>query len=104
MTWTFQSLYIKPLLAILSHQNAHVGLGMNLSDSSVPKGVFDDFPSIPITLLIDFKSNDSKLWELVNEQLEPLRQNGWLTHWNSSLSYVTTRPVTVVVSGMASCK
>ncbi|KAH8600394.1 hypothetical protein B0O99DRAFT_682081 [Bisporella sp. PMI_857] len=39
---------------------------------------------------------------LVNEQLEPLRQNGWLTHWNSSLSYVTTRPVTVVVSGMAS--
>ncbi|KAH8599680.1 hypothetical protein B0O99DRAFT_729776 [Bisporella sp. PMI_857] len=55
-------------------------------------------PSDSVKLLSTWTANFSR----VNEQLEPLRQNGWLTHWNSSLSYVTTRPVTVVVSGMAS--
>lgn len=88
---TLQSLYINPLLEILAHQNPQllpsIG-GQNTStktgDPSSRNGIFDVNATIPLTLLIDVKTDGTSTFPLILQQLEPLRTAGWLTHWNGS--------------------
>lgn len=64
-------------------------------------GVFERDPYQSLVLLLDFKSNGTKLWPLVNAQLEPLRKNRWLRHWNDTTKSIVPGPITIVASGNA---
>ncbi|TGO53010.1 hypothetical protein BCON_0131g00080 [Botryotinia convoluta] len=93
------NLYIKPLLKILENQNNN----STESDggSSDLNGVFQSSPNTTLTLVLDFKSNGSELWPLVNQELENLRSNGWLTSWSNSTDKINWRPIIVVATGNA---
>ena len=94
---TLKSLYINPLLDILVKQNPITRFHPKLD--TPPNGVFDTDPSQTLILLIDFKTDGDALVPYVQSQLEPLRRNGYLTHFNGT--DVTQGPVTVVASGNA---
>ena len=106
---TLQDLYIGPLLGFLTRQNrlrgkdatVEVEQGFN-SDANVDwnlHGIFDTDPSQTFILLIDLKTSGRQLWDDLNEQLSPLREKGYLTHFNGT--GLVSRPVTVVASGNA---
>lgn len=89
---TFQSLYIQPLVRILERQNPQTEFSHDTHH-----GVFDTNPNQTLTLLVDVKTAGSSTWAKVVEQLEPLRQRGWLTYVADGT--VHTRPITVVGTG-----
>lgn len=78
---TLESLYINPLVDILDHQNRQQ---TGPSDSPpLMHGIYDMEPNTTVVLLIDFKTDPEKLWPVVSQNLDPLRERGWLTHWTS---------------------
>ena len=89
---TLASLYVQPLSEILQNLNR------NCTSLS---GIFQTDPNQTLVLLIDFKSNGTQLWPLVNAQLQPLRQGGWLRHWNGTSGKITPGPLTIVATGNA---
>lgn len=94
---TFRSLYIDPLLELLDRQNPNTSFHPTLD--SPRNGIFDVDAAQTLVLLIDFKTDGQKLWPVVSQQLEPLRSNGYLTHFNGTA--VINGPVTIVVTGNA---
>lgn len=97
-TSTLKKLYIDPLVAILDHQNK--GSGIRATDEiETPSGVFDKSPNTTLVLLLDFKTDGTKTWAAVQEQLEPLRQRDMLTSWNGNTKTMIQRPITVVGTG-----
>ncbi|KAL3426814.1 hypothetical protein PVAG01_00324 [Phlyctema vagabunda] len=89
---TFQSLYVLPLVKILEGQNTETDFYNGSSH-----GVFDTDPGKPLTLLVDVKTSGAETWPWVLEQLEPLRERGWLSHVVNGTLY--TRQITVVGTG-----
>jgi hypothetical protein len=90
---TLQSLYIKPLTTILTRINQDANF-------SVPKsGVFETFPNVSLTLLIDVKTDGHTTWPVVMDQLAPLRAGGWLSYWNRTGDGLAWRPIIVVGTG-----
>ncbi|TVY68989.1 Altered inheritance of mitochondria protein 6-like protein [Lachnellula suecica] len=89
---TFQSLYINPLVKILQDQNPETEFynGTN-------HGVFDTDPDVSLTLLVDVKTSGPETWPWVLNQLQPLRERGWLTYMENG--EVHQRAVTVVGTG-----
>ena len=94
---TLRSLYIDPLLKILSEQNPSTNF--HPSSDLAPNGVFDTKPSQTLILLIDFKTDGETLWQHVSDQLQPFRDKKYLTYFNGSS--VVEGPITVVVTGNA---
>lgn len=92
---TLRSMYINPLLAILDRQNP-ITL-FHPSADSPPNGVFDTDPSQTLVLLVDFKTDGATTWPALLEQLSPLRERGYLTHFNGTA--VVNGPITVVGTG-----
>jgi len=92
---TLRSLYLDPLLAILQQYN-RVNGSAEVNDRV---GVFASDPTQTLVLLVDFKANGTLIWPHLMEQLQPLRENGYLSYFNGS--EVVNRPITVVVSGDA---
>lgn len=92
---TLDSLYINPLLDVLSKQNPKMTLLPD--DGSQPHGVFDTDPEQTLILLIDFKTSGSALWPHVQSALQPLREKNFLTRANST--HITQGPITVVGTG-----
>ena len=88
---TLSSLYVKPLTTILQ----------NLGNKSQERGIFETAPNQTLTLLLDFKSNGTELWPLVDTALGPLRQGGWLRHWDASLNATVDGPLSIVATGNA---
>ena len=94
---TLNSLYIDPLLDILSRQNPTTQF---LTDTNQPpNGVFDTDPTQPLVLLVDFKTNGATLWPVLLRHLEPLRQRRYLTHFNGT--HQIERVITIVATGNA---
>ena len=92
---TLDSLYINPLLEILSKQNPKSTM---LPDhTSQPHGVFDTDPEQTLILLIDFKTSGRALWPYVQSALQPLRDKSYLTRLNGT--GLTRGPITVVGTG-----
>jgi hypothetical protein len=91
---TLKTLYIDPLIYVLEYKNKDSGPG-----SAV--GVFDTAINQTLVLLLDFKTGGSETWPLVQEQLQPLRDRGWLTKWNSTSNSRNLAPITVVATGEA---
>lgn len=97
---TLRNLYINPLVNLLDQQNPLTTFHPSLDR---PKnGVFDTNPSQTLVLLIDFKSNGEAVWPHVSDQLEPLRERGYLSSFNGT-SW-TQGPITVVATGNAPFK
>lgn len=94
---TFRSLYIDPLVEILEGQNPNTTLHPTLD--SPRNGIFDTNPSQSLVLLVDFKTDGQKLWPVVSQQLQPLRERKYLTYFNGT--DLVDGPVTVVVTGNA---
>ena len=92
---TLDSLYIDPLLDVLSKQNPKSTLLPD--DRSQPHGVFDTDPEQTLILLIDFKTSGSALWPYVQSALQPLREKHYLTRANGT--QITRGPITVVGTG-----
>lgn len=94
---TLRSLYVDPLKEILGKQNPVTKFQPAVNGT--PNGVFDTDPSQTLVLLIDFKTNGTKVWPYVVSQLSPLREKGYLTHFDGK--EVVQRPITVVATGNA---
>ncbi|CAI7622767.1 unnamed protein product [Penicillium crustosum] len=96
---TLQSLYIDPLLKMLDTHNASPSRNWPEVMSQEIVGLFSYDPKQTLTLLIDCKTESDRTWPLLLEQLNPLREKGYLTHFNGS--DVVYGPITVVASGDA---
>ena len=92
---SLRSLYIDPLVSILSHQNQATNVTRDITPSTI-NGVFDTSPNTSLVLLIDIKTDGAATFPKVLEQLEPLRSQGWLTYFNGS---IVPGPITVVGTG-----
>lgn len=102
---SLRSLYIDPLLEILDQHNParNISSGETRSlieaDDFSPVGIFVTEPDQPLILLIDFKASPELLWPILMKHLQPLRQKGYLTHFNGTT--LIQRPITVVATGSA---
>ncbi|GAM90642.1 hypothetical protein ANO11243_086870 [Dothideomycetidae sp. 11243] len=91
---TFSVMYVEPLVQLLEKQNPRTEF-VNASGH----GVFDEVPEQTLVLLVDFKTDGLTLWPKVVEQLEPLRERGYLSYWDGSETRY--RAITVVATGFA---
>jgi hypothetical protein len=89
---TFQSLYVNPLVEILTHQNPTTPYYTGTTN-----GVFDVDRDQTLVLLVDVKSGGPETWPWVVKQLGPLRDKGWLSY--SKDGEFHQRPITVVGTG-----
>ena len=96
---TLQSLYLDPLLKMLDTHNKPPSHNWPKVMSQGMVGLFSNDQKQSLTLLIDCKTDGDRTWPLLVEQLNPLREKGYLTHFNGS--DVVYGPITVVVSGDA---
>ncbi|KAL6714334.1 hypothetical protein ACLMJK_007757 [Lecanora helva] len=100
---SLKTMYIDPLLTILTHQNPRSPLlnssypSLNSTNSPPKTGIFTSSPTTPLTLLIDIKSNGTTTLPLVLQHLQPLRSQGFLTHFDGKT--VIPGPITVVGTG-----
>ena len=89
---SLHSLYIEPLVSIITHQNQ-----LNSSSQGAVKGIFETSPDTSLTLLIDIKSSGTDTLPIILQHLEPLRSQSWLTHFDGTK--VVPGPITVVGTG-----
>ncbi|EKG10880.1 hypothetical protein MPH_11882 [Macrophomina phaseolina MS6] len=90
---TLGHMYIEPLVKILDAANR-----LREDYPQQPyRGVFEAEPSQTLTLLIDIKTAGAETWPYLYEALTPLRERGWLSHWNGT--HRIPRPITVVGTG-----
>ena len=89
---TFQTLYIDPLVELLTAQNQRTDFY-----SGIDHGVFDSDPEQSLTLLIDVKTGGAETWPWILKQLQPLRDRNWLSFVENDT--LNMRAVTVVGTG-----
>lgn len=92
---TLYTMYIEPLERILTERNFEQSNGM-------ARGVFSINPEQTLVLLIDVKSHPEATWQLLLEELEPLREKGWLSRVVDGA--FVPGPITVVGTGDSSLK
>lgn len=96
---TLRSMYVEPLVYILDQINnlGNVSAALNSSRLAV-NGIFESNPNTTLVLLIDFKQSPvaTNIWNLLEEQLQPLRERQYLTYWNSTKNERVLGPVTIV--------
>lgn len=103
---TLRSLYIDPLLYILDSintGNANANVDAPAAPALPPAGVFDASPNTTLVLFLDFKDAPEKtnIWDLLQENLQPLRERRYLTYWNATSRERVLGPITIVASGHA---
>lgn len=89
---TFRSLYVDPIRELLDKQNPTTEFS-----NTTRHGIFDTSSEQTLVLLVDFKTDGHELWPYVSSQLEPLRERGYLTHFNGEKTI--SGAVTVVGTG-----
>lgn len=87
---TLYSMYIEPLERVLMENNADRSGGPL-------RGVYSREPDQTLVLLIDVKSHPEAAWELLLQELEPLRQKGWLSRVVDNTFVMG--PITIVGTG-----
>ncbi|ETN44502.1 uncharacterized protein HMPREF1541_10172 [Cyphellophora europaea CBS 101466] len=92
---TFDSLYIQPILDVLSQTNP--ANSPYVDASAKPNGVFDTASGQTLFLFVDVKTDGPETWPYVVQALAPLRSAGYLTTFNGT--GVTQGPVTVIGTG-----
>lgn len=92
---TINSLYIDPLLDIMSKQNPKHTI-LPEGDPQL-HGIYDTTPEQSLIFLIDFKTAGATLWPYVQSALEPLRIRKYLTRSNGTS--IIQGPITIVGTG-----
>jgi hypothetical protein len=92
---TFDSLYIQPLLSIIAGQNPKSQFTVNQSSIN---GVFDTSSATPLQLLVDMKTDGPSTLPFVLSALQPLRERGYITTFDSNGTF-TLGPLVVVGTG-----
>lgn len=90
---TLKSMYLDPLLGILDLRNPGISQGRDARGQVA--GVFKSQSQTPVVLMIDIKENAAATWNIVLEQIQPLRRNGYLRRYENG----TVWPGTLVVVG-----
>ena len=90
---TFQSLYVEPILNVLSKENPN----SSFLTEPTKNGVYDTDSSQTLYLYVDVKTDGETTFPHVVRTLEPLHSAGYLTTWNGS--GVTPGAVTVIGTG-----
>ncbi|KAK4508814.1 hypothetical protein PRZ48_002553 [Zasmidium cellare] len=91
--WLFDEelyLYVDKLVGLLDGMNGANDVGGGTGDLN---GVFHRKPDETLTLLVDLKNSGRHAFEVLQYQLSPLREKGYLTYWNGQ--EVVPRSVTV---------
>ncbi|KAG5927220.1 hypothetical protein E4U42_002448 [Claviceps africana] len=78
-TRTLQSLYLDLIKQILDELNPARASNTSSQDNAVPRGVYPSSPETSLMLFIDVKGNATDIWPLVDKQLQPLRERGYLS-------------------------
>lgn len=91
---TLDSLYIQPLLSVLSAQNPDSTF---LTEGTTHNGVYDTSPDQTLYLFVDVKTDGPTTFPSVVAALQPLRDAGYLTTFDGT--NVTPGAVTVVGTG-----
>ncbi|KAH8826723.1 hypothetical protein DL96DRAFT_1211087 [Flagelloscypha sp. PMI_526] len=73
---TLSSLYLEPIKSLLDHCKS--------INNGTKRGIFDVAPTLPLTLYIDFKSDGTSTFPVVNQTLSALRDAGYLTTYNAN--------------------
>ncbi|KAF2089923.1 hypothetical protein K490DRAFT_62800 [Saccharata proteae CBS 121410] len=95
---TLNTLYLSPLMEILTRQNAAANTNINTTTTApTVVGVFDTSPTHPLVLLLDVKTPGPATWPLILSHLAPLHAANYLTRWNGTT--LIPGPITVVGSG-----
>lgn len=89
---SFQNMYVNPLVDLLDRMNSPA----EFSNGTL-NGVFDEDPSQTLVLLVDIKGEAYSTYRLLEEQLEPLRSQDYLTYHDGKK--LIQRAVTVVGTG-----
>lgn len=88
---TLKNMFVDPIISILD--------AVNVNTTGIASGPFDTSPDTTLVLLIDFKQSPDILWPLLQSQLNPLREKGYLRYWNETTQTLSHGPVTIVASG-----
>ena len=94
---TLNSLYVDPLVSILTSQNNRTTTAGAIANTTQLNGIFEVSLETRLTLLIDIKTDGASTFLAVLEHLEPLRSRGWLTHFNGAA--IVPGLITVVGTG-----
>lgn len=92
---TLRSMYVDPLVSILERQNPSTNFHRGRDRPA--HGVFDTDPGQSLLFLIDFKTAGPATWHAVAKHLAPLRDRGYLTHFNGE--DLVQGPITVIGTG-----
>ncbi|KAI5851103.1 PLC-like phosphodiesterase [Morchella snyderi] len=90
---TFSSLYINPLLEILTLQNPETPF----VTSPTRNGVYDASVYQTLFLFVDLKTDGATTWPAVLKALHPLRARNYLTTVNDTT--ITPGPITIIGTG-----
>lgn len=97
---TFNRMYIQPLVEILDSRARDLEF---LGSATPPRpAVFDKSPNTSLVLLVDLKTSDASTFPLLYEQLQPLRDKGYLTYYDGERR--VEGAVTVVATGRVAFK
>ncbi|KAM0691533.1 hypothetical protein Q7P36_010304 [Cladosporium allicinum] len=88
-------MYLHPLLDMLDQQTGHSDAAY--SPSPVQTSIFYKQPNQTLVLLVDFKNSGADAFRRLHQDLEPLRNKGYLTYHDGGKRI--DGPVTVVTSG-----
>lgn len=95
---TLRSLYLTPLLETLQQHDPR-NANRTVKATGAPVGIFASDLSQTLVLLVDFKADGELIWPLLMEQLQPLRERGYLSYFDGSA--MIERAITVVATGDA---
>ncbi|KAG9568605.1 hypothetical protein KCU71_g2840, partial [Aureobasidium melanogenum] len=87
-----RAMYLNPLERILKARNTNMTTGDW-------HGMFELASHQTVVLLVDLKTEGRETLAVLSMQLQPLRDLGYLTHWNGTTRVL--RPLTVVATGNA---
>lgn len=89
---SLRTMYLDPLARMLTAQNSNTTI-----DNW--QGIYRHASKQTVALLIDHKTEGEETYAMLSTQLQPLRDLGYLTHWNGSARIL--RPLTIVATGNA---
>jgi hypothetical protein len=89
---TLRTMYLEPLQRMLENQNRNVDM-----HNGSWHGIFFQDTQQTVVLLVDQKVSGQETFTELHKQLQPLRELGYLTHWNGTEKVI--RPLTIVATG-----
>jgi hypothetical protein len=90
-----RTMYLEPLQRMLEAQNRNLS-----AHDDTWQGIFKRDTQQTVVLLVDQKTFGQETFTELHSQLQPLRELGYLTHWNGTEKL--TRPLTIVATGKTS--